>query len=146
MVECEETCCVQVRPLLSDTVMTDDALAPTETMATSSDPGGGVNAAVVTGVYEAVTEETAAGLEASSAIAAAARISSSAVCPPTDGALAPTVVAPGVPVTLVVRHDPRTSPFWVSTTLSRSVVPAAAVRAVVLLVLSVPSTRLPVSV
>src|SRR5258708_28501139 len=45
------------------------------------------------------------------------RISSSAQPPAVDGADAPTVVAPGVPVALVVLHDPQVPPLLLSTWL-----------------------------
>jgi hypothetical protein len=113
-------------------------------MATSSDPGGGVNAAVVTVVC--VRSDADAGLEASSVIVPKGRISRSAVWPPMEGALAPMVVAPGVPVTAVARHAPRISPFGESTMLSNRVVVPAAVSVVELLVFSAPYTREPVTV
>ncbi len=121
----ETTCCVQVRAP-PDTVTVVAVLASADTIATSSDPAGGVNDAVVIVVVTNVKAVT--GLLASSVMVPEGRISSSAQPPAVDGALAPTVVAPGVPVALVVLHDPQVPPLLLSTWLSTIVVPAAPVK------------------
>jgi hypothetical protein len=75
------------------------------TIATRRLPAGGVKLAVVTVVAEKVS--TTAGDDPSSVIVPEARISSRATLLTLPiGALAPTVIAPGVPVALVVRPVP----------------------------------------
>src|SRR5258708_13822300 len=93
----------------ADRVATVAVLASADTTAISSDPGGGVNDAVV--IVVATNVKAVTGLLASSVMVPDGRISSSAQLPALEGALAPTVVAPGVPVALVVRHEPHTPPL-----------------------------------
>src|SRR5258708_17408016 len=107
----------------ADRVATVAVLASADTTAISSDPGGGVNDAVV--IVVATNVKAVTRLLASSVMVPDGRISSSAQLPALEGALAPTVVAPVVPIALVVRHEPHTPPLEESTWLSTYVVPDA---------------------
>src|SRR5258708_34237543 len=90
----------------ADRVATVAVLASADTTAISSDPGGGVNDAVV--IVAATNVQAVTGLLASSVMAPDGTISSSAQRPALEGAPAPTAVAPGVPGPLADRHEPHT--------------------------------------
>src|SRR5258706_3804201 len=96
------------------------------TRATSSDPSGGVNDAVLTVVADVVLAN--AGPDGSSARVPAVRISAIASGPPDCAGVIvyPSVVAPGVPVRDVALNVTYRSPLTASLTSSVTVVSAAA--------------------